>query len=145
QVHLLPLLAYPACVGMKDLVARRLHVMVIATLGFGFFAHLCGMAAFETLEYRQLLPQSDLVGVCRIVQTSQFVMRLRNISRALGFAENPKNIDETLRREFNPFWGVRNARRFSGWIQAGLTFAWLGFFGLAPVCLHAAFRPSRRI
>jgi len=141
QVHLLPLLAYPAWIGVKDLVARRLQIVVIATLGFGFFAHLCGMAAFQTLEYRQLLPQSDPVGVCRAVQTNQFAMRLRNISRALGFAEDPKTTDETLRREFNPFWGFRNARRFSGWIRDCMTLAWLGFFVLAPICLHSAFAP----
>ncbi len=55
QVHLLPLFVYPAWVGMRDLLRRRVGVPIVGfALGLGLFFQLCALLAPDRLEYSKL-------------------------------------------------------------------------------------------
>jgi len=139
QVHLLPLFAYPAWLGIADLWERGAgRVIVVTMLGFGLFAQLCSMMGTDRLEHIQLV-NAGTAEPCPIVRANQFVMRLGNISSVIRTEVTGRGLnDRVLVDEFAPFWGVRLARRGSGWSRTAVTLAWLALFPLAAACLHRA-------
>ena len=144
QVHLLPLFAYPAWVGMRDLLRRRVGVPIVAiALGCGLFFQLCGLLASMEVEYVQLrknqVPIPTLVEVCRIVREHQFAMRLGNIASVIRVVgEGGEIMDPVLRRVFGHLWVLRLVRDHSGWARGAVIFAWLGIFVGAATCLYRA-------
>jgi hypothetical protein len=149
QVHLLPLFAYPAWIGTRDVFARRMgRPLVILALALGFFFQFCALVAPDRLEYSQL--QRQWVAnpdSCRIVQEHQFALRVRNIATIVEAVARTQDIsglpDRILESEFGSVWGVRLVRRTHGWLRAGVFLAWLTILAAAVVCLYRAWTLSR--
>jgi hypothetical protein len=141
QVHLLPLFAYPAWVGVQALLARPLRVVVMAVLAFGLLAQISGMLGSERVEYLEIAPHHDDVGLCLAVQKHQFGMRVGNIAKAIGLTDSGAT-DDILKREFVMFSALYNARSFSGWARSVVIFVWVGLFAVAAACLLPIFRSA---
>jgi hypothetical protein len=169
QVHLLPLFAYPAWVGMRDLLGRRIGAPVVAiALGLGLFFQLCGLLAPFWREYVQVYDQLrksvpiadssadswwapddsvELEQSCWLVYERQFAMRLGNIAssiRAVGEGkESTFRMLRTFANLFANFWGLRMALDNSGWARMVVICTWLGIVVGAATCLYGAFYKGR--
>jgi len=152
QVHLLPLFAYFAWAGARDLIQRRFWSWTVpAAVAFGVMFQLSALVAPDRLEYNQLPvkwtlnpPQEILQEGCRLIQERQFVMRLENIVTVIRTLASGKKLGEIpdpfLRSEFGYFWAFRLARDHTGWKRAALAVSWLTLLGGAAFCLYREFR-----
>ena len=155
QVHLLPLFVYPAWVGMRDLLGRRVGVPIAGVaLGLGLLFQLCALLAPDRLEYSQLpitqewwkiqdhrARMQNIMEGCSVIQQRQFQMRLGNIASViLAVGEGGEIADPALRREFGNLWVVRLGRDLSGWARGAVIFAWLGIVAGAATCLYRSLR-----
>jgi hypothetical protein len=155
QVHLLPLFAYPAWVGMRDLLGRRLGAPIVRiALGLGLFFQLCALLAPERLEYSQVSITQGWESIqnhqerinkvqegCWVVQNQQFAMRFENIASVIQAVAEGKTItDRELSAKFGSLWVLRLMRGRSAWISGTVILAWLTILTGATICLYYALR-----
>jgi|RhiMethySRZTD1v2_1073278.scaffolds.fasta_scaffold24196_2 hypothetical protein len=148
QVHLLPLFAYPAWVGIRDLLGRRMGAPIVAiVVGLGLCFQGSALLAPDRLEYNQLpinqwtTTQNTEVG-CRVILERQFAMRFGNlvtVLRAAGNGRLPTEIkDPAIPRDFGNLWVYRLVFKYPGWVRVAAIFLWLVIVTAAVTCLYRA-------
>jgi hypothetical protein len=151
QVHLLPLFAYPAWVGMRDLLRRRIGTPILwIIIGLGLFFQLCALFAPDQLEYSQVIQAREhnpnLPDPCDVVQEHQVAMRLGNIASAFRAVVKEDSItDWPLQAQFGNLWVFRLARDRSLWISGTVILVWLGIFIGAVACLYHSLQRNGRV